>query len=135
MKRLRHGWAVLMAGLLLVGMLIQVRGSVVASSVSVTGLGAADATVTDSSGKDVTHNTELDRYSTYSVKYHFTIANGTSVNSGDTTTFTLPTNVLVVNNQTCNVYDQNGTVAGTATIAAGSRDVPGHKHRLRNADY
>lgn len=61
MKRLRHGWAVLMAGLLLVGMLIQVRGSVVASSVSVTGLGAADATVTDSSGKDVTHNTELDR--------------------------------------------------------------------------
>lgn len=121
MKRLRHGWAVLMAGLLLVGMLIQVRGSVVASSVSVTGLGAADATVTDSSGKDVTHNTDLDRYSTYSVKYHFTIANGTPVNSGDTTTFTLPTNVLVVNNQTCNVYDQNGTVAGTATIAAGSR--------------
>ena len=96
-------------------------GGVTASTVSVSGLGAGDATVYDANGKNVTGQTDLSRFRAYTVKYRGSIADSTQINNGDTATFTLPSDVQIANTQTCNVYDQNGNVAGTATIQPGSR--------------
>lgn len=97
------------------------HGGVTASTVSVSGLGAGDATVYDANGKNVTGQTDLSRFRAYTVKYRGSIADSTQINNGDTATFTLPSDVQVANTQTCNVYDQNGNVAGTATIQPGSQ--------------
>ena len=96
-------------------------GGVTASTVSVSGLGAGDATVYDANGKNVTGQTDLSRFRAYTVKYRGSIADSTQINNGDTATFTLPSDVQIANTQTCNVYDQNGNVAGTATIQPGSQ--------------
>ena len=69
----------------------------------------------------MTGQTDLSRFRAYTVKYHGSIADSTQINNGDTATFTLPSDVQIANTQTCNVYDQNGNVAGTATIQPGSQ--------------
>ena len=121
MKRLRKTWAVLATALLFLATLVTTWGGVTASTVSVSGLGAGDATVYDANGKNVTGQTDLSRFRAYTVKYRGSIADSTQINNGDTATFTLPSDVQVANTQTCNVYDQNGNVAGTATIQPGSQ--------------
>lgn len=121
MKRLRKTWAVLATALLFLATLVTTWGGVTASTVSVSGLGAGDATVYDANGKNVTGQTDLSRFRAYTVKYHGSIADSTQINNGDTATFTLPSDVQIANTQTCNVYDQNGNVAGTATIQPGSQ--------------
>lgn len=121
MKRLRKTWAVLATALLFLATLITTWGGVTASTVSVSGLGAGDATVYDANGKNVTGQTDLSRFRAYTVKYRGSIADSTQINNGDTVTFTLPSDVQIANTQTCNVYDQNGNVAGTATIQPGSQ--------------
>ena len=119
MKRLKKTWAVLATALLFLATLVTTWG-VTASTVSVSGLGAGDATVYDANGKNVTGQTDLSRFRAYTVKYRGSIADSTQINNGDTATFTLPSDVQIANTQTCNVYDQNGNVAGTATIQPGS---------------
>ncbi|MFK5676527.1 SpaA isopeptide-forming pilin-related protein [Ligilactobacillus sp. LYQ60] len=121
MKRFRKIGALFAAVILCLATFVTTWGGAKASSVSVGGLGAANATVYDASGKDVTGQTTLSRYQAYTVKYHGSIADSAQINDGDTTTFTLPDNVQVANAQNCNIYDQNGNVAGTATIAAGAK--------------
>lgn len=121
MKRLRKTWAVLATALLFLATLVTTWGGVTASTVSVSGLGAGDATVYDANGKNVTGQTDLSRFRAYTVKYRGSIADSTQINNGDTATFTLPSDVQIANTQTCNVYDQNGNVAGTATIQPGSQ--------------
>lgn len=121
MKRLRKTWAVLATALLFLATIVTTWGGVTASTVSVSGLGAGDATVYDANGKNVTGQTDLSRFRAYTVKYRGSIADSTQINNGDTATFTLPSDVQVANTQTCNVYDQNGNVAGTATIQPGSQ--------------
>ncbi len=122
MKRLRKTWAVLATALLFLATLVTTwGGGVTASTVSVSGLGAGDATVYDANGKNVTGQTDLSRFRAYTVKYRGSIADSTQINNGDTATFTLPSDVQIANTQTCNVYDQNGNVAGTATIQPGSQ--------------
>lgn len=69
----------------------------------------------------MTGQTDLSRFRAYTVKYRGSIADSTQINNGDTATFTLPSDVQIANTQTCNVYDQNGNVAGTATIQPGSQ--------------
>lgn len=121
MKRLRKTWAVFATALLFLATLVTTWGGVTASTVSVSGLGAGDATVYDANGKNVTGQTDLSRFRAYTVKYRGSIADSTQINNGDTATFTLPSDVQIANTQTCNVYDQNGNVAGTATIQPGSQ--------------
>lgn len=121
MKRLRKTWAVLATALLFLATLVTTWGGVTASTVSVSGLGAGDATVYDANGKNVTGQTDLSRFRAYTVKYRGSIADSTQINNGDTATFALPGDVQIANTQTCNVYDQNGNVAGTATIQPGSQ--------------
>lgn len=121
MKCFRKIGAAVAATILFLATLITTWGGVKASSVSVSGLGAANATVYDASGKDVTSQTNLSRFRAYTVKYHGSIADSVEINNGDTATFTLPDNVSVASAQSCNIYDQNGDVAGTATIAAGAK--------------
>lgn len=121
MKRLRKTWAVLATALLFLATLVTTWGGVTASTVSVSGIGAGDATVYDANGKNVTGQTDLSRFRAYTVKYRGSIADSTQINNGDTATFTLPSDVQIANTQTCNVYDQNGNVAGTATIQPGSQ--------------
>ena len=121
MKRLRKIWVVLATALLFLATLVTTWGGVTASTVSVSGLGAGDATVYDANGKNVTGQTDLSRFRAYTVKYRGSIADSTQINNGDTATFTLPSDVQIANTQTCNVYDQNGNVAGTATIQPGSQ--------------
>lgn len=92
-----------------------------ASQVSVQGLDAADATITDAkTGKVESSNSQLDKFGAYNVSYNWSIQDGITINNGDTTTFTIPNNVQVVQDETCNVYDQNKQIVGTATIKAGS---------------
>lgn len=92
-----------------------------ASQVSVQGLDAADATITDAkTGKVETSNSQLDKFGAYNVSYNWSIQDGITINNGDTTTFTIPNNVQVAQDETCNVYDQNKQIVGTATIKAGS---------------
>lgn len=121
MKCFRKIGAAVAATILFLATFITTWGGVKASSVSVSGLGAANATVYDTSGKDVTSQTNLSRFRAYTVKYHGSIADSVEINNGDTATFTLPDNVSVASAQSCNIYDQNGDVAGTATIAAGAK--------------
>ena len=95
--------------------------TVSASQVNVQGLGAADATITDAkTGKVEASNSQLDKFGAYNVSYKWSIQDGITINNGDTTAFTLPSNVQVAQDETCNVYDQNKQIVGTATIKAGS---------------
>ena len=92
-----------------------------AANVSITGNGAADATVTTSGGENVTNNNDLNRYENYKVSYHWTLAPGSKVNDGDTASFTLPNNVQVLNDTTFDVTLDDGTVIGQFNIKEGEK--------------
>ena len=62
----------------------------------------------------------MSKFRAYTVKYQGSIPDSTQINNGDTATFTVPNNVQIATDQSCNVYDQNGNIAGTASIQAGS---------------
>lgn len=91
-----------------------------ASTVNISGLDAGSAVVTDDTGKIVTGQNDLSKFRAYTVKYQGSIPDSTQINNGDTAIFTVPNNVQIATDQSCNVYDQNGNIAGTASIQAGS---------------
>ena len=120
MKKIHKFSALLLTGLMFIATLITSIGGVGANTISISGLDAGSAVVTDDTGKTVTGQNDLSKYRAYTVKYQGSIPDSTQINNGDTATFTAPSNVQIAANQTCNVYDQNGNIAGTASIQAGS---------------
>lgn len=89
--------------------------------IDITGNTAQDATVTTSSGENVTGNNNLDRYDNYEITYDWSIPNGTSIQNGDTATFTIPDNVQILTDTSFPVKTSDGAVIGTFTIKKGQR--------------
>ncbi|VDG31773.1 cell surface protein [Lactobacillus brevis] [Lactiplantibacillus mudanjiangensis] len=91
------------------------------STVVVNGLGADDATISD--GTNIyTSSDSLDYYSTYFVRYYWSIPDGEVINDGDTATVTLPSNVLTTGATAGTTFDvtdmHTNQVIGTATVMA-----------------
>lgn len=63
-------------------------------NIAVTGFGSQDATITDTTGKDFTHTTNLSMYSVYTLTYHWRIPDEVVVKAGDTATVSLPATVV-----------------------------------------
>ena len=80
---------------------------------------AQDATVTTSSGENVTGKDDLDSYDNYEITYDWSIPNGTSIQNGDTATFTIPDNVQILTDTSFEVKTSDGEVIGTFTIKKG----------------
>ncbi|KJU74802.1 hypothetical protein AH70_04435 [Pediococcus damnosus LMG 28219] len=90
-----------------------------AAGITVDGLGAGGAKITDSSGNNVTDETSLDNGTNYKVNYNWTIADNVTINVGDTATVTLPSTVTPQSDTTVPIKDEDGTQIGTVTIKAG----------------
>lgn len=102
----------------LMGPLMSVN-TVKAANVSVSGLNANDATIWDDAGNNVTGQKDLDRYSNYTAKYQWKIDDGVMISAGDTTSFSLPDNVVMNSDVTFNITNNDGKVVGTGTILKG----------------
>lgn len=89
--------------------------------ISISGLDADSGTIVNDKTHAVeSHTDTLDKWNTtYHVNYKWSLPDSVQINNGDTATFTLPSNVEVNADETCNLIDNNGNIAGTAVIKAG----------------
>ena len=91
-----------------------------ASTVSVSGLGENDATITDSSGKTIPNGSDLSKWDNYEVHYQWGIPDGEPIQAGDTVTVNLPQNAVGFKDISFPLYDDNGAEIGTFSIAEGA---------------
>ena len=88
-------------------------------ALTITGLGAEDATLTDVNGNPVTASDNLYTWLNYKVNYNWSIPDGVQINAGDTTQFTLPEGVVANGNLSFPIYNSSNVEIGTATIKNG----------------
>jgi uncharacterized surface anchored protein len=88
-------------------------------ALTITGLGAEDATLTDVNGNPVTPSDDLYTWLNYKVNYNWSIPDGVQINAGDTTQFTLPEGVVANGDLTFPIYNSSNVEIGTATIKNG----------------
>lgn len=87
-----------------------------AVSVSISGADASSAVITDLNGKTVDHSTSLPDWQTVSLSYKWSIPNDVQIANGDTTTFTLPSNVKANTDLNIPITDSAGNSVGTFSI-------------------
>jgi len=93
-----------------------------ANTVSVNGLGAADATITNDQGVTQSTTGNLDKYSAYQVHYKWSINDTTKLAKGDTATVSLPANVASSYDYSFDLTDAKSQAKiGTFTIQKGSQ--------------
>ncbi|WCG36152.1 MSCRAMM family protein [Companilactobacillus farciminis] len=88
-------------------------------ALTITGLGAEDATLTDINGNPVTPSDNLYTWLNYKVNYNWSIPDGVQINAGDTTQFTLPEGVVANADLSFPIYNSSNVEIGTATIKNG----------------
>ncbi len=88
-------------------------------ALTITGLGAEDATLTDVNGNPVKPSDDLYTWLNYKVNYNWSIPDGVQITAGDTTQFTLPEGVVANGDLTFPIYNSSNTEIGTATIKNG----------------
>ncbi|WP_278552366.1 MSCRAMM family protein [Companilactobacillus farciminis] len=88
-------------------------------ALTITGLGAEDATLTDINGNPVTPSDNLYTWLNYKVNYNWSIPDGVQINTGDTTQFTLPEGVVANADLSFPIYNSSNVEIGTATIKNG----------------
>lgn len=92
------------------------------AKLTVNGMSASDAVVTDSTGKTYSASEVLSLYASYLATYHWSIDDGVPVKAGDTATLTLPSNVLFTAGTTAvEVTNAAGQSIGTFSANAGSQ--------------
>ena len=91
-----------------------------AKEITLNGTQASDAVITDSSGQDVTGDSNLNMWKDYNIHYNWSVPAGTTIKNGDTATFVIPDNVKVDVKISFPVRDTQGHVVGTFTIPKGS---------------
>ena len=86
---------------------------------TVSGLTASDAKVTDLNGNPVTPSDNLYTWLNFNVNYNWSIPDDVKINAGDTVPFELPSGLVTPGDMSFPIYDSNNTEVGTATIKAG----------------
>lgn len=92
-----------------------------AVSVSINGADASSAVLTDLNGKKIDHSAQIMDWQTVLVKYQWSIPNGVQISSGDSTTFTLPSNVKANANLQIPIKDNAGNSVGSFSISKGAQ--------------
>lgn len=93
---------------------------VAAAEINVNGLQAGQAVITNANGQVMPNGSSLNRWSDYTITWHWSVPNGTVIQAGDTAHFYLPDNVTVDRNVTFNITNSKGQVVGTANVPMGS---------------
>ena len=88
------------------------------AAVTVSGLAAGDATVTDSAGSTVTSNSEFSKWENYEVSYNWSIPDDVSI-ANQSAAVALPNGLVAANDTTIPLTAEDGTVIGSFTIKAG----------------
>lgn len=88
-------------------------------ALTITGLGAEDATLTDTNGNPITAGDPLYTWLNFKVSYNWSIPDGVKINAGDTTQFTLPEGVVSNGDLSFPIYNSSKVQIGTATIKNG----------------
>lgn len=92
-----------------------------AATITINGLDANDAKITDIAGNDLEPGAELDKYTSYKVNYDWSIPDGVKINNGDTATFAIPDNVAITSDTFFPITDEFGTTIGEVTIKQGEK--------------
>ncbi|WP_125711142.1 SpaA isopeptide-forming pilin-related protein [Companilactobacillus zhongbaensis] len=92
-----------------------------ATAVTISGADSTSATITDLNGKNIDHATSIPDWQTVSLSYQWSIPNTTQIASGDTATFTLPSNVAANSNLQVPIKDNAGNSVGTFAISKGAQ--------------
>ena len=100
-----------------------------ADNISLNGSSADSAIVTNKKGENVTGQ-QLNRWESFSVNYHWSVPEGTTIKAGDTAQFEIPNNIEILEDTQFDVVDQNGNVIGTFSLPKGS-----HTGTLTFNDY
>lgn len=90
-----------------------------AAEVLASGLQAGDATITDVNGNAIANGSQLDKWTSYSVSYNWSIPDGQAIATGDTATVTLPEGAVAEHDTTVSILDDTGREVGVFTIKAG----------------
>lgn len=90
-----------------------------AAEVLTSGLQAGDATITDVNGNAITNGSQLDKWTSYSVSYNWSIPDGQAIATGDTATVHLPEGAVAEHDTTVSILDDTGREVGIFTIKAG----------------
>ncbi|WP_225428579.1 SpaA isopeptide-forming pilin-related protein, partial [Levilactobacillus acidifarinae] len=88
------------------------------AAVTVSGLAAGDATVTDSAGNTVTSNSEFSKWENYEVSYNWAVPDDATV-AHQSASVALPDGLVAANDTTIPLTAEDGTVIGSFTIKAG----------------
>lgn len=98
-------------------------GTVSAATVgNMTGLDANSAVITDTNDNVMSHTATLSKWEAFKVTYQWQMADSVDLHAGDTSTVTLPNNVVTSENYQFDLYDiQSHAVIGQFKIAAGSQ--------------
>ncbi|MQS98502.1 SpaA isopeptide-forming pilin-related protein [Companilactobacillus halodurans] len=89
------------------------------SVLSLAGLSAGDAKITDSNGNTVQAPGNFPTSSNYNVSYNWSIPNGVVVKAGDTASFELPDGLVASEDLSFPVYNSSSVEVGTAVIKNG----------------
>lgn len=92
-----------------------------AATVTISGADSTSAMITDLNGKKIDHATSIPDWQTVSLSYQWSIPNSTQIASGDTATFTLPSNVAANANLQVPIKDNVGNSVGTFAISKGAQ--------------
>ncbi|WP_203640236.1 SpaA isopeptide-forming pilin-related protein, partial [Levilactobacillus andaensis] len=90
-----------------------------AADVPASGLTGSEATLTDINGNPIPAGTVLTKWTSYQIKYHWSVADGVPINSGDTVPVELPNGVATNHDLSVPLLDDAGNEVGTFFIKAG----------------
>jgi len=91
-----------------------------AADVPASGLTGSDATLTDINGNPIPAGTVLTKWTSYQVKYYWSVADGVPIKSGDTVPVELPNGVATNHDLSVPLLDDAGNEVGTFFIKAGA---------------
>ncbi|GEO79774.1 SpaA isopeptide-forming pilin-related protein [Companilactobacillus mindensis] len=89
------------------------------AELTVSGLTANDAVVTDMSGNPIQPSDNLYTWLNFNVNYNWSIPDDVKINAGDTVPFELPSGLVTPGDMSFPIYDSNNVEIGIATIKAG----------------
>lgn len=92
-----------------------------AATIPMTGTSAADATIYDSSGNQVSNSNTLMTYQTFKVSYDWTIPSNQAIANGDTASVQLPSNVVTQTDLSVPIIDKAGNNIGTFSVVKNSQ--------------
>ncbi|MCH4010010.1 SpaA isopeptide-forming pilin-related protein [Companilactobacillus sp.] len=123
MRRKSYSWLISIVSLVLalISLGIFSINTSQAATIPMTGTSAADATIYDSNGNQVSNSNSLMTYQTFKVSYDWTIPSGQTIANGDTASVQLPSNVVTQTDLSVPIIDKAGNNIGTFTVTKNSQ--------------